>query len=82
MLNLEPIKQRLYAPQTAEWLENAPDDIADLITEVQRLQKQRDVFKEHAKLWRNIAYRAAEVGNIEQAISDLCDRDERGEDAG
>ncbi len=40
MLDLKPIRQRLVSIHTAEWLENAPDDIADLLNEVEMLREQ------------------------------------------
>ena len=48
-------------------------DVSVLLQEVKRLQEQRNFFREHAKLWRDIAYRAAETADIGAAISDLCD---------
>ncbi len=51
-------------------------DVSVLLQEVKRLQEQRNFFREHAKLWRDIAYRAAETADIGAAISDLCDGDD------
>ena len=51
-------------------------DVSVLLEEVKRLQEQRDFFREHSRLWRSIAYRAAETADVAVAISDMCDGDD------
>jgi hypothetical protein len=43
MFDLEPIKARARAPQTAEFATNAVDDIDALVEEVERLRRQREI---------------------------------------
>jgi cell division septum initiation protein DivIVA len=50
MLNLEPIKTRARAPQAAEFLVNAVDDIEALVEEVERLQNKNELLRRQVEI--------------------------------
>jgi len=70
MLDLEAIRTRERIPQTAEFITNCVDDIADLVSEVERLQRQHEVSQAQIKAYEKALGWYAEPANWVEQVDD------------
>jgi radical SAM superfamily enzyme YgiQ (UPF0313 family) len=70
VFDLEAIRMRERIPQAAEFITNCVDDIADLINEVERLQRQHEISQAQIKSYEKALGWYADPANWIEQVDD------------